>query len=156
MAILELKDIASGYGEVQILWGSSLSLEKGKLTCLVGGNGVGKTTAVANIAVALAAEGAKVVCLDGDIGLRNLDIVLSHATGLPTAVAREPLTCGALGAGQKGLGSIQEALLPPSFAEKGRLGQGGCRQNQAKQNNQATDQDQSPDCNTFQGNSNWF
>jgi branched-chain amino acid transport system ATP-binding protein len=44
MAILEIKDIASGYGEVQILWGSSLKLEKGKLTCLVGGNGVGKTT----------------------------------------------------------------------------------------------------------------
>jgi len=44
MAILEVKDIASGYGEVQILWGSSLKLEKGKLTCLVGGNGVGKTT----------------------------------------------------------------------------------------------------------------
>lgn len=44
MAILEINDIASGYGEVQILWGSSLKLEKGKLTCLVGGNGVGKTT----------------------------------------------------------------------------------------------------------------
>jgi branched-chain amino acid transport system ATP-binding protein len=44
MAILEIKDIASGYGEVQILWGSSLKLEKGKLTCMVGGNGVGKTT----------------------------------------------------------------------------------------------------------------
>jgi branched-chain amino acid transport system ATP-binding protein len=44
MALLEIKDIASGYGEVQILWGSSLKLEKGKLTCLVGGNGVGKTT----------------------------------------------------------------------------------------------------------------
>jgi len=44
MAILEVKDVASGYGEVQILWGSSLKLEKGKLTCLVGGNGVGKTT----------------------------------------------------------------------------------------------------------------
>jgi len=44
MAILEIKDISSGYGEVQILWGSSLKLEKGKLTCLVGGNGVGKTT----------------------------------------------------------------------------------------------------------------
>jgi len=43
MAILEIKDIVSGYGEVQILWGSSLSLEEGKLTCLVGGNGVGKT-----------------------------------------------------------------------------------------------------------------
>lgn len=44
MAILEIKDIAAGYGDVQILWGASLSLEKGKLTCLVGGNGAGKTT----------------------------------------------------------------------------------------------------------------
>ncbi|HUE98055.1 MAG TPA: ABC transporter ATP-binding protein [Anaerolineales bacterium] len=44
MALLEIKDLTSGYGDVQILWGSSLSLEKGKLTSLVGGNGVGKTT----------------------------------------------------------------------------------------------------------------
>jgi len=44
MAILEINEITSGYGEVQILWGSSLMLEKGKLTCLVGGNGTGKTT----------------------------------------------------------------------------------------------------------------
>jgi len=44
MAILEINNVASGYGEVQILWGSSLALEEGKLTCLVGGNGVGKTT----------------------------------------------------------------------------------------------------------------
>lgn len=44
MAILEIKDITSGYGDVQILWGASLLLEKGKLTSLVGGNGVGKTT----------------------------------------------------------------------------------------------------------------
>lgn len=44
MALLEIKNVTSGYGDVQILWGSSMSLEKGKLTCLVGGNGVGKTT----------------------------------------------------------------------------------------------------------------
>ena len=44
MSILEVRDITSGYGEVQILWGSSLSLQEGNLTCLVGGNGVGKTT----------------------------------------------------------------------------------------------------------------
>ena len=49
MAVLEVKKITSGYGEVQILWGSSLSLEKGKLTCLVGGNGVGKTTLLRTI-----------------------------------------------------------------------------------------------------------
>jgi branched-chain amino acid transport system ATP-binding protein len=44
MAQLEIKDVTSGYGDVQILWGSTMSLEQGKLTCLVGGNGVGKTT----------------------------------------------------------------------------------------------------------------
>jgi len=44
MAILEVINVTSGYGDVQILWGSTLTLEKGKLTCLVGGNGVGKTT----------------------------------------------------------------------------------------------------------------
>ncbi|MCL5611210.1 MAG: ABC transporter ATP-binding protein [Chloroflexi bacterium] len=44
MSILEVRDIASGYGEVQILWGASLNLQEGKLTCLVGGNGAGKTT----------------------------------------------------------------------------------------------------------------
>ena len=37
---------------------------------------MGKTTAVANIAFALAASGSKVVCIDGDIGLRNLDVVM--------------------------------------------------------------------------------
>jgi len=44
MAILEVHDVYSGYGDVQILWGASLGLEEGKLTSLVGGNGVGKTT----------------------------------------------------------------------------------------------------------------
>lgn len=44
MSILEIRDLAAGYGEVQILWGPSLSLEEKQLTCLVGGNGVGKTT----------------------------------------------------------------------------------------------------------------
>ncbi len=49
MAILEAKDISSGYGEVQILWGASLSLKEGKLTSLVGANGVGKTTLLRTI-----------------------------------------------------------------------------------------------------------
>ena len=49
MSLLEVKDITSGYGEVQILWGTSFRLEKGKLTCLVGGNGAGKTTLLRTI-----------------------------------------------------------------------------------------------------------
>jgi branched-chain amino acid transport system ATP-binding protein len=44
MAMLEVQELSSGYGEVQILWDVSLNLERGKLTALVGSNGVGKTT----------------------------------------------------------------------------------------------------------------
>jgi len=46
------------------------------LTITSGKGGVGKTTATANIAAALAKLGQKVVCVDADIGLRNLDLVL--------------------------------------------------------------------------------
>ena len=44
MALLEIKSVTSGYGEVQILWGVDMTLEQGKLTSLVGANGAGKTT----------------------------------------------------------------------------------------------------------------
>ncbi|MBX3060538.1 MAG: septum site-determining protein MinD, partial [Anaerolineae bacterium] len=46
------------------------------ITVTSGKGGVGKTTVTANLATALAMRGRKVVALDADIGLRNLDIVL--------------------------------------------------------------------------------
>jgi len=46
------------------------------LTITSGKGGVGKTTATANLAVAMASMGQKVTCIDSDIGLRNLDVVL--------------------------------------------------------------------------------
>ena len=46
------------------------------ITVTSGKGGVGKTTITANIGVALAMLGKRVVCLDADIGLRNLDVVM--------------------------------------------------------------------------------
>ena len=46
------------------------------ITITSGKGGVGKTTATANLSAALAAQGKKVVAIDADIGLRNLDVVM--------------------------------------------------------------------------------
>ena len=46
------------------------------ITITSGKGGVGKTTVTANLAAALAAIGKRVVAIDSDIGLRNLDIVM--------------------------------------------------------------------------------
>ena len=46
------------------------------IAVLSGKGGTGKTTVCAALASALAADGKKVLCIDCDIGLRNLDIAL--------------------------------------------------------------------------------
>ncbi len=46
------------------------------ITITSGKGGVGKTTATANLGVALGLSGQRVVVIDADIGLRNLDVVM--------------------------------------------------------------------------------
>jgi septum site-determining protein MinD len=46
------------------------------ITITSGKGGVGKTTATANLGVGLAMLGRRVVAIDADIGLRNLDVVM--------------------------------------------------------------------------------
>jgi len=46
------------------------------ITITSGKGGVGKTTATASLSVALGLSGQRVVAIDADIGLRNLDVVM--------------------------------------------------------------------------------
>jgi branched-chain amino acid transport system ATP-binding protein len=47
--LLEVKDLDFAYGDVHVLHGVSLSVEKGEIVTLVGGNGAGKSTTLRNI-----------------------------------------------------------------------------------------------------------
>jgi branched-chain amino acid transport system ATP-binding protein len=42
--MLEVNDLAVAYGDVQVLWGVSLRVERGEIVTLLGANGAGKTT----------------------------------------------------------------------------------------------------------------
>ena len=42
--MIEVKNVKKKYGRKQVLKGLSFTAEKGEITCLIGINGVGKTT----------------------------------------------------------------------------------------------------------------
>ncbi len=47
--LLDISDLASGYGDVQVLWGIDLDVKEGEIACIVGSNGAGKTTLLRTI-----------------------------------------------------------------------------------------------------------
>ena len=63
-AVLEVRNVAAAYGDVQALWDVSFSVEQGSVATLLGSNGAGKTTSLRVISGLLPA-------LAGDVLLRG-------------------------------------------------------------------------------------
>lgn len=62
--MLELENVETFYGNMQALFGMTLNIERGKVTALIGRNGMGKTTTVGSIIGTLA-------CRSGEIRLHG-------------------------------------------------------------------------------------
>ncbi|MYZ42783.1 ABC transporter ATP-binding protein [Schauerella aestuarii] len=63
--MLEVRDLAVGYGDAEVLQGLSLSVDAGQMVALIGANGAGKTTLLRTISGLLRpTRGA--IALDGD------------------------------------------------------------------------------------------
>ncbi|HTR57008.1 MAG TPA: ABC transporter ATP-binding protein [Casimicrobiaceae bacterium] len=66
-APLRIESLEAGYGEVQVLWGISLSAAAGKLTTIIGANGVGKTTTLRAAVGSIRPWGGRVVFKGEDV-----------------------------------------------------------------------------------------
>ena len=65
--LLQVEGLATGYGEVQVLWGLSLAAARGRLTTLVGANGAGKTTMLRAVVGTLAPWSGRVLFKGEDV-----------------------------------------------------------------------------------------
>ncbi len=67
MSLLDVNDLAAGYGEVDVLHGVSLDINEGELVATIGPNGAGKTTLLRTISGVLHPDG-------GNLKLDEVDI----------------------------------------------------------------------------------
>ena len=65
--MLTVTDLESGYGAMQVLWKTSLQVEKGTITSLLGPNGVGKSTLLGTLFGSVSIWGGKVKYENRDI-----------------------------------------------------------------------------------------
>jgi branched-chain amino acid transport system ATP-binding protein len=65
--LLIAENLEVSYGVTQVLWGISFAVAKGKVTCIIGSNGAGKTTALNTIAGVLPVRKGKILLNGNDI-----------------------------------------------------------------------------------------
>jgi urea transport system ATP-binding protein len=110
--MLEVRGLDVAYGESQVLWDVSLDVPAGTVVCLMGRNGVGKTTLLRSIMGLLPARAGRVTFDGTDLGGRRPEERAACGIGyvpqgreiFPNLTVQENLRMGLLGARRNGGG----------------------------------------------------
>ena len=137
--MLSISALDVAYGQSQVLWGVDLEVRAGELVCLMGRNGVGKTTLLKTTIGLLPARGGRVTFDGSDITTWGPDRRARAGIGyvpqgreiFPHLSVEENLRMALLGCGRAA--SLDEALalfpaLEPLLARKGGVLSGGEQQ----------------------------
>ncbi len=65
--MLKIHNLTAGYGKVQVLYGISIEVTKGKVVTLIGSNGAGKTTTMRAVSGMIKPTGGEIRLADRDI-----------------------------------------------------------------------------------------
>ena len=84
MALLELEDIHTYYGQIHALKGLSITVDEGEIVTLIGGNGAGKSTTLNTISGLLHPRQGKIHLAGEDItSLKAHDVVSKGIVQVP-------------------------------------------------------------------------
>jgi len=82
--VLIAQNLEVSYGATQVLWGISFTVARGKVTCIIGSNGAGKTTALNTIAGVLQLRKGSIQLNGQDLaGLSTRERVKRHLSLVP-------------------------------------------------------------------------
>lgn len=103
--MLEVKNLNQSYGESRTLWDVGLTMKKGRCLCLMGRNGVGKTTLLKAVMGLLKIDSGTISLLDRDLtrlspekrALSGIGYVPQGREIFPQLSVRENLEVGLLG-----------------------------------------------------------